>query len=188
MHNPDADNARIDKEISNSDYSEHNLIVYPDLDAFAKIYSHHTKEAIEKNNDFVIIASTYETIDTVKKQLENHGVDASKYIKDGSLIIIDSVKGYHSPDVYGVIKLVKSLQQRAEKEGKNGITDFADTGSFFMLDRIKQLMDYELSVPKKMDLKFRAFCCYHQGDFGRLTEEQQRMMIEHHNRPLIVQK
>jgi KaiC/GvpD/RAD55 family RecA-like ATPase len=173
-------------EISNSDYNEHNLLVYPDLDAFSKIYSYHTREAIEKNNDYVIIATTYQTIDAVKKQLEYNGVDASKYIKDGSLVIIDSVKGYHMPDVYGVIKLVKSLQMRAEKEGRNGITDFADTGSFFMLEKIRQLLEYEMSVPKKMDLKFRAFCCYHQQDFGTLTKEQQKMMIDHHNRSILV--
>jgi hypothetical protein len=173
-------------EISDSDYSEHNLLVYPDLNTFSKIYSQHTREAIEKNNDFVIIATTYQAIDAVKKQLEYNGVDASKYIKDGSLIIIDSVRGYHMPDVYGVIKLVKSLQMRAEKEGKNGITDFADTGSFFMLEKVKQLLEYETSVPKKMDLKFRAFCCYHQEDFGTLTKEQQRLMTEHHNRSIFV--
>ena len=173
-------------EISNSDYSEHNLLVYPNLQTFSEIYSHHTKEALERNNDYVVIATNYQSVDRVKTQLELNGVDASRYMKEGSLIIIDSVRGYHSPDVYGVIKMVRSLQMRAEKDGKTGITDFADTGSFFLMEKIKELVDYELSVPKKIDMKFRAFCCYHQDDFDLLTEEQQRTMIEHHNRSLLV--
>jgi hypothetical protein len=141
---------------------------------------------IEGSNELVVIVSTYQTADGIKRQLENHGVDASKYIDDGSLILLDSVKAYHIPDVYGVMKLIRSLQIRGAKAGKNGITAFADMGSFFILDKVEQLIEYELSVPKMMDLNLRAFCCYHKHDFDRLSERMQETLTQHHNRALIL--
>lgn len=173
-------------EISKSDYTEHNVIVYSDLDKFSKIYSHHTKEAIEKKNDIVLIATTYQTIDAVKAQLENKGVDASKYIDDGSLVIIDSAKGYNPADVQGVMKFIKSLLTRAEKEGKNGITNFSDLGSFFLFEKVKELLEYEQSIPKKMDIQLRGFCCYHQANFHALTDEQQGKILELHNKSILM--
>jgi hypothetical protein len=173
-------------EISESDYTEHNVIVYPDIVTFAEIYSHHAKEAIEKKNDIVLIATTYQTIDAVKAQLENKGVNASKYINDGSLVIIDSAKGYNPADVQGTMKFIKSLLIRVKKEGKNGITNFSDLGSFFLFEKVKELIEYEQSIPKKMDIKLRGFCCYHQANFHVLTKEQQETILEQHNKSILM--
>ena len=88
-----------------------------------------------------------------------------KYESNGSLVIIDSVKGYQRANFYGVLRLIQLLAIRAQKDSKSGIFSIADTGSFFLIGREKELVNYELSIPKKVDIKLKAFCCYHKKDF-----------------------
>ncbi|HJY15419.1 MAG TPA: hypothetical protein VJ225_05250 [Nitrososphaeraceae archaeon] len=47
-------------------------------------------------------------------------------------------------------KIVLNLFARAKKEGRKGLTGFADLGSFFQFENIKQLMQYELWLPQKV--------------------------------------
>jgi hypothetical protein len=57
----------------------------------------------------------------------------------------------------------------------------SDLGSFFLSESIDTLIEYEQSLPKKIDFKFKAICSYHKGNFGRLAEDQQRMLLYGHN-------
>jgi hypothetical protein len=74
--------------------------------------------------------------------------------------------------VFGVAKLAQSLVKYAEKTKKKGVTAFGDIGSFFLLERITELMNYELSLPRMFDMQFKAFCSYHQADFDTPSEQQ----------------
>jgi hypothetical protein len=79
------------------------------------------------------------------------------------------------------LKLGKSLAMRATREGKAGVFNISDMGSFFLSERIDKLVGYEQSLPKKMDFKFKAICSYHKGNFGTLGDEQQRALLLGHN-------
>jgi hypothetical protein len=58
-------------------------------------------------------------------------------------------------------------------------------GSFFLFSRENELVNYELSIPKTIDIRVKAFCCYHKNDFSlRLTKDQQRQLIYHHHRTI----
>ena len=171
------------REISKATYGDHDIIIYSDLNDFRKIYSYHAKESLEENNEIVLIATTtYESPDKVKNNLESAGINVSRHLEGGSLVVIDSVRGYHMPDVYGVLKLLESLQIRGRKEGKSGVVDFADPGSFFLLDRKQELVNYELTVPKKLDIRLKTFCCYHKEDFDTFTDRQRQDLLEGHHR------
>jgi len=168
------------QRIAKSKYGDHNLLIYNDLTDFRKIYTYHSKESLEKNNEIVLLASTYETPDKVRNNLESAGVNIQKHMQDGSLMVIDSMRGYHMSDVYGVVKLVETLQVRGQSEGKSGVLCFADIGTFFLLDKIQKLVDYELTVPKKLDMKVKAFCCYHKGNFDFFTKQQKQNLLAAH--------
>lgn len=102
-----------------------------------------------------------------------------------SLVIIDSVQGYQAANFYGVLRLIELLAVRAQKESKSGVFSIADMGSFFLFGREKELVNYELSIPKNMDITLRAFCCYPKNDFSlRLTDDQQRQLMHHHYRAI----
>jgi hypothetical protein len=61
----------------------------------------------------------------------------------------------------------------------------SDMGSFFLYIREKELINYELSIPKNIEIPIKAFCCYHKSDFElRLTKKQQGYLVNHHRRTI----
>lgn len=161
------------------------MIIYEDLYTLREIYCRFAKKALEKNNEIMLIATTYETPRTVRDMLGEYDINVRKHESNGSLIIIDSVQGYQVANFYGVLKLIELLAVRAQKESKSGIFSIADMGSFFLFGREKEMVNYELSIPKNMDITLKAFCCYHKNDFSlRLADYQRRQLTNHHFRAI----
>ena len=168
-------------QLQDSCYNEHNIIIYEDLYTLREIYAKFSKKALEKNNEIMLIVTTYEAPDTVRDMLSEYEINVQKHESNGSLVIIDSVQGYQRANFYGVLRLIQLLAIRAQKDSKSGIFSIADMGSFFLFGREKELVNYELSIPKTMDIRLKAFCCYHKNDFSlRLTKDQQRQLTNHH--------
>ncbi|HEX2558094.1 MAG TPA: MEDS domain-containing protein [Nitrososphaera sp.] len=173
-------------ELDNSSYHEHSIIVYEDLDAFREIYCRYAKEALDNSNEVVVIATTYETPLAVRQLISDYGVDVERHEADGCLHIVDSVVAYSDSDVYGMIKLLRTLAARAQKQGKAGIFNLSDMGSFFVTGRENDLLTYELSIPRNINIKLKGFCCYHRLDFERrLSKAQQNLLLNHHARSIV---
>lgn len=167
-------------DLEHSCYSEHNILIYDDLYTLREIYCRSAK-----NNEIMLIVSTYETPKTVREMLTEYEIDVKKYESNGSLVIIDSVRAYQMVTFYGVLRFIQLLAERAQKDAKGGVFSLADLGSFFLFEREKELVSYELSIPKTTDLRLKAFCCYHKNDFSlRLTKDQQAQLINHHNKTI----
>jgi hypothetical protein len=123
-------------------------------------------------------------------------IDVGKYEKEGSLMIIDSVKGYFGSDsdYEGEDRLMsffKQLVKKAESLGKDGVSVIADLGSFYhhqSINATKKLFEHELSLPSKYEgMKFKGFCAYHKADFDRrFTEEQKQKLLDHHSKALMI--
>src|SRR5215213_5241254 len=115
---------------------ENGIVIYPNVQTFRQIYTKYAKEQLakeeedKKNNSkgngeqsnprIILIATFYETTDSVKHSLSAVGVEAQSHINDGSLVIVDAFSSYY-PDIEGMKKLVASLSDRARKEGRVGV-------------------------------------------------------------------
>ena len=168
------------EKIRQSNFHDHDIMIYPDLPTFRQVYSQATKEALERN-EIVFLATTYDSFQKVIDSLTQVGVSVNKEAKDRNLIILDAVKAYQI-DVSGAFKFAQSLGMRAAKDGKAGVFNISDLGSFFVADRIPTLLGYERSISKKMDFEFKGICAYHEGDFANLSKEQQEIILSAHNR------
>jgi hypothetical protein len=167
------------EDIRRSNFYYHNMLIYSDLPTFRKIYSECTRQAL-RSNEIVFLATTYDPFDKVTDELRRKGISVDNETKDGNLVIVDAVRAYQI-DIYGAMKLGKSLVLRAIKEGKSGVFNMSDMGSFFLSERIETLVEYERSLREKKDLKFKAICSYHKGNFGKLNDEQQNVLRSAHN-------
>jgi hypothetical protein len=167
------------EDIRRSNFHDHNMLIYSDLPTFRKIYSECTRQALH-SNEIVFLATTYDPFDKVTDELRSKGISVDNETKDGNLVIVDAVRAYQI-DTYGAMKLGKSLVLRAIKEGKSGVFNMSDMGSFFLSERIERLVEYERSLREKKDLKFKAICSYHKGNFGKLNDEQQNVLRSAHN-------
>jgi hypothetical protein len=94
----------------------------------------------------MLIVTTYETPNTVRDMLSEYEINVQKHESNGSLVIIDSVQAYQRVNFYGVLRLIQLLAIRAQKHSKSGIFSIADMGSFFLLGRENELVDYELAT------------------------------------------
>ena len=167
------------EDIRRSDFQEHNILIYPDLPSFRQIYSECTKQALD-NNEIVFLATTYDSFDRIEDALRRKQISVEDEKKNGNLIIVDAFRAYQI-DINGAMNFAKDLIKRATQDGKEGVFNLSDMGSFFLSERIDRLVEYEQNVPKKMDFKFKAICSYHRDNFGMLTEEQQRVLLLDHN-------
>lgn len=90
---------------------------------------------------------------------------------------------------YRIVTLISSLIQSIRDSGMKGLCVIADMGSFYLLNRIDELVDYECSYAPKFDkrINVKAFCCHHRLEIKKaLTVEQQTRIFDHHNRNLLL--
>jgi hypothetical protein len=81
-----------EQQLQNSWYNEHNMIIYDDLYTLREIYAKFSKRALEKNNEIMLVVTTYETPNIVREMLSEYEINVQKHESNGSLVIIDSVQ------------------------------------------------------------------------------------------------
>ena len=173
------------EQLRQADYGAHYIIVYPDITTLREIYSNYIKYQIEDKKEIVLVLSYYETVDNLRNFLsptDEISSDLKRYEREGSLVIIDSVKGFFDFDHPSY---VKNLLKQAESLGKSGISVIADAGAFYHYSKIEELVKHELSMPSKFDINLKRFCVFHKQDFDRLTEAKKQKLLEHHEKDLI---
>ena len=185
------------KQLRQAEFGAHYIIVYPDMMTLRQIYSRYIKAQIEDDNEIVLMLPYYETTEMVRSILSGENnknsngdniIDVRKYEKEGSLIIIDSVKAYFGSDI-DLMSFVEKLAKKAQSSGKSGVSVIADLASFYYYNQVDKLIDYEMSLPTKYDdqMKLKGFCLYHQEDFDkRLSKEQKQKLLEHHSKNIML--
>jgi hypothetical protein len=173
---------------------ENSIIIYPNLQTFRQIYTKYVKDQLAKedgNNSklnepslprIMLIATFYETTDSVKHHLSAAGLqNIQSLINNGSLVIVDAFNSYY-PNVDGMKKLVASLSDRARKEGRDGVTAIVDMGFFFLFGgdgRATELINYEASLaPKTEGGNVKGFSCYHGGNYNTLKDDQKKELAQ----------
>ena len=189
----------LDEEVGGG---ENGIVIYPNLQTFRQIYTKYVKDKLakkeveeEKEDDnnskgngqlskprIILIATFYETVDSVKHSLSAVGVkDIQSLIDNGSLVIVDAFNSYF-PDISGMKKLVASLSDRARKEGRVGVTAMVDMGFFFLFggdDRATELVNYEASLASKTEGgNVKGFSCYHGGNYNTLKDNQKEELAQ----------
>ena len=185
-----ADTATILEHIRDSNYGDHNLVVYPCLPQFEEFYTECCKYSILERNEIFVLVTHYQHISAVRKKMYLAGIDPARYENDGTLLILDSDKAYQpiseQTSRYKIMSLTTKLMKQVKERDKKGVALLNDLGIFILNNRIADLISYEQSMPAKIDANIRPFCCYHKDDFNLLEEEQRKRIFEHHSNNLIV--
>ena len=173
---------------------ENSIIIYPNLQTFRQIYTKYVKDQLAKEDEnnskrnepylprIMLIATFYETTDSVKHHLSAAGLqNIQSLINNGSLVIVDAFSSYY-PNVDGMKKLVASLSDRARKEGRDGVTAIVDMGFFFLFGgdgRATELINYEASLaPTTEGGNVKGFSCYHGGNYDTLKDDQKKELVQ----------
>jgi hypothetical protein len=188
-----ADPATILKHIKNSNYGDHDLVIYPHLEQFEEFYIECCKDSILGRSEIFVLVTHYQHVSAVRQKMSLlAGIDTSKYEKEGTLVILDSEIAYRrsveQTGRYNIIMILASLlMKHVQQRDKKGITLVTDLGLFFLKKRFADLISHEVSVPsRKYTNNIRSFCCYHKDDFNLLQEEQRKRILRHHSNNLIL--
>ena len=187
-----ADPATIVKQIKNSNYGDHNLVIYPGFEQFEEFYAECCKDSILDRNEIFVLVTHYQQVSAVRKKMYLlAGIDTARYEIDGTLVILDSGVAYppsmEQAGRYNIMTILTSiLMKQAQEHDKKGITLLSDLGIFFLNKRISELISHEISVPGRIHAIIRCFCCYHKHDFSILQEEQRKRILQHHSKNLIL--
>jgi hypothetical protein len=180
---------------------ENGILVYPNMQTFREIYMQYAKDQLvareeqkenedDNNNNrrkeqilmprIILIATFYDTVNSVKHNLSAVGVDVQSHIDAGSLLIVDEFDGCY-PTTDGIKKLVVTLSERARKEGRIGVSVISNMGFFFLYDgdgTASELISYETSLPSKIEGgNVRGFNCYHARDYDNLVDSQKKELL-----------
>ena len=176
----------ISQELRRSDPGAHLLVVYPGLLTLREMYSYYTKSALGQGNEIVLILPFYETTDNVRRVLSEDSacIDVRKCEKEQTLLVMDSLKGYFSSK-NGLMPFVQQTVEYARTSGKSSVSVLGDMGSFFYLEKKDDLIDWELTLPSRFEVRLKGVCLYHKQDFDRrLSESDKQKLTEHHDKTL----
>lgn len=158
-----------------------------DMPDFRQICVEYCKIALQSTNEIVLLLPYYESVVDVWENLTNNIIGVEKYKKEGSLILVESTKGYFSlkNDFVGIIIMIKMLLERKNKLGKSGVSAISDMGLFFHNKRISDLIQHEIAVlPSIHNMRTKIFCNYRISDFELLSAEQKQQILDSHTKTI----
>jgi hypothetical protein len=177
------------KEITQTKYGDHTLILYSDLTTLEYLYLNYSKSSLESLNEIILLLPYYHSVADILDNLTNNSIDIDRYKKEGSIIVVESKKAYYSltQEFVGIMIMTKMLLQRADKLRKAGVTVVSDMGLFFDLNKIDDLTKYETEVLSSIcNMKVKVLCGYNKSDFELLIEHQRQHLLKAHNNKIIV--
>ena len=172
------------KQLAQIQFGEHNILVYEDIINFRQIYSNHAKKRLE-DNEILLLLPYFESVDSVKFYLQEAGVVVEQNIKDGSLVIVDSVEQFFG-EGKDFLQFLSILEKKAKEKGKEGISVIADMDAFYQIYDENRLIQYETSIQPKTEAKYSSLLCsYQRTNFNRLTKGTRELILAQHYRKLI---
>jgi hypothetical protein len=171
--------------LCHTDYGEHCVVVYPDIECFREVYSEYTRIRIEEEDEIVMLFPFYETTDSMRKVLRRKGIDTSRCEQQGLIYIMDSFKAFVGFQDE-LDSFLKKAVTHALLAGRKGVSVIADRGSTYLVDRVGQITAYSKPIPSTPEMKVKGFCSYHQADYERLTDKQKEALFTKKYTPILI--
>jgi hypothetical protein len=170
-------------------FGNHNLLLFTNRDTLKNICSKYCKTALDSSSEIVLILTYYESVKDWLIYLKDNGISVEKYKNDGSLVVIESKKGFFGllNDFVGIMIMIRMLLGRSNKLAKNGLTIISDMGIFFP-NRIEDLIKHETEISTSIqDLRVKIYCVYNKLDFESIREEQRQLLDGNHTKVISVE-
>ena len=141
---------------------DHVIFVYQSQEAKHSVLFHYLKAGLEKGEAAAYVASE-ETPSQIREAMKRFGINVEKYEKTSALMIL----GY--TDIYVIngkfdIKTTMSkwnkLHNEAVARGLQGLRVTGEMGCFFEHNLVEQLVEYERSLHRVLELPMTAICAY----------------------------
>ena len=165
---------------------EHGCIIYEDEDRMWDLEVEYLRSGIESGYLGVVLVT--ENRNKVREALIRRGMDVDRYVKEGSLMIVDGDQLYGSaknPNIPAWLDAVKSVVDGAVKSGKKGVRVSGNLSYTYFARQgfAEQWWRLENSLHRNLGLPCTAICTY---DVSELAPSERpyalKDLLEHYRR------
>jgi hypothetical protein len=141
---------------------DHVIFVYQSPEAKHNVLFNYLKLGLENGESAAYVASE-ETPEEIRDAMKRFGIRTEKYEKTGALHVL----GYK--DIYivdgkfnleAIMSKWKELHNEALEKGFKGFRVTGEMSCFFEHDMVEQLVEYERSLHRVLELPMMAICAY----------------------------
>jgi len=151
--------------VKNLRVKDHVAFFYSTVEEKHEILFTYLKTGLEKGEAGAYVASE-ETPEQIKRAMNNFGMKVERYEGEGALRIIDYRDWYIIDGKFKALKIVnlwKNLIERSEANGFKALRVTGEMACFFKEKLVKELLEYELSLHRVLDLPMAAICAFNRG-------------------------
>ncbi|MFQ5871123.1 MAG: MEDS domain-containing protein [Candidatus Geothermarchaeales archaeon] len=141
---------------------DHVILLYTDRRDKHDILFTYLRAGLEKGEAAAYVAGE-ETADQIRQAMEEFDIDVERYEKAGALRIIDYRDWYIIDgefDASTTIGLWEKLLDESVAKGFKGLRVTGEMACFFENDMLKELLEYERSLHRTLEIALTAICAY----------------------------
>ena len=104
-----------------------------------------------------------ETTDQIREGMRRFGINVNELEKSGALQVIHSRNWYFKDGAFDKLKVMelwKNLSDNVTAKGFKGLRVTGETTGFFEQNKVKELVEYEQSLHRKVELPMGVLCAY----------------------------
>ncbi len=149
--------------------TNHIIFVYDSPEAKYNVLFKYLKVGLEKGEAGVYVASD-ENPSQIREAMKQFGIEVEKYEKAGALNICRYEEIYISDGEFNMTTTLDSwnkLYSRALENGFKGLRVTGEMAWFFNRKIIPELIEYEKSLHRAMDIPMIAICAYNANDLNK---------------------
>ncbi|MCW4045827.1 MAG: MEDS domain-containing protein [Candidatus Bathyarchaeota archaeon] len=158
---------RILEQVQKLKPTNHAILVYDSIDAKHQVLFTYLNTGLN-NHEAVIYVASEETPADIRIAMKEHGIDVDKHEKTGALQILNYSEVYVCNGKFDIEKTLAFWKQEYQKASKTffGLRVTGEMSCFFKNNLIDDLLSYEKTLHRKLDLPIIAICSYNSKDFN----------------------
>jgi hypothetical protein len=147
--------------VNNLKPKNHVILFYFDLEDKRKILFNYLSAGLASGKGTAYICSE-ETPEEIREGMETFGINVRQREKEGTLFIRSYDEWYIQDGKVECVRILASWKRLHEKVRKRGLRLRAtgETSCFFKHNKVKELLRYEYSLHRVLDIPMDAVCAY----------------------------
>lgn len=142
--------------------TEHVILFYYEPELKRRLLFAYLKAGLEKGEAAAYIASQ-ETPEQIKQAMRKFGIDVERYEAAGALHVLPYTEWYYLNgyfDMSRTMNLWRRLYEQTSAKGFKGLRVTGEVSCFFDHGQVNELVAYEESLHKKIELPMAVICAY----------------------------
>jgi hypothetical protein len=155
--------------VNNMKPNDHVILIYANTEDKYYVLFTYLKAGLDKGEAAAYVAGQ-ETPEQIRKAMQKFGIDVKRCEQSGALTVIDYRDWYiigGKVDIRKTMRLWGSMFDETKKKGLRGFRVAGEMACFLDNGLVKELLEYERTLHRTLELSMMAICAYDQNAIAR---------------------